>query len=79
MDLETLEVIRRSRDWVFGPKESYERVGDVDDVIFPCGAVVDEKTNELLVYYGAADSVVALAIANFDNILEYLKKCTGTE
>jgi len=79
LDLETLEVIRRSRDWVFGPKESYERVGDVDDVIFPCGAVVDEKTNELLVYYGAADSVVALAIANFDNILEYLKKCTGTE
>ena len=76
LDLETLEVIRRSRDWVFGPKESYERVGDVDDVVFPCGAVVDEKTNELLVYYGAADSVVALAIANLDDVLAYLKKCT---
>ena len=76
LDLESLEVIRRGRDWVFGPKESYERVGDVDDVIFPCGAVVDEKTNELLVYYGAADSVVALATANLDDVLEYLKKCT---
>ncbi|XOB42050.1 MAG: glycosidase [Candidatus Nealsonbacteria bacterium] len=76
LDLESLEVIRRSRDWVFGPKESYERVGDVDDVVFPCGAVVDEKTNELLVYYGAADSVVALAIANLDDVLEYLEKCT---
>ena len=76
LDLETLEVIRRSRDWVFGPKESYERVGDVDEVVFPCGAVVDEKTNELLVYYGAADSVVALATANLDDALTYLKKCT---
>ena len=76
LDLESLEVIRRSRDWVFGPKESYERVGDVDNVVFPCGAVVDEETNELLVYYGAADSVVALATANLDDILTYLKKCT---
>ena len=76
LDLETLEVIRRSRDWVFGPRESYERVGDVDSIVFPCGAVVDEKTNELLVYYGAADSVVALATANLDNVLTYLKKCT---
>lgn len=76
LDLETLEVIRRSRDWVFGPKENYERVGDVDDIVFPCGAVINEKTNELLVYYGAADSVVALAIANLDDVLTYLKKCT---
>jgi beta-1,4-mannooligosaccharide/beta-1,4-mannosyl-N-acetylglucosamine phosphorylase len=74
LDLETLELIYRSRDWVLGPKESYERVGDVDDVVFPCGAVVDKKTNELLAYYGAADSVVALAIADLDDILTYLKE-----
>jgi len=76
LDLETLEIIGRSKDWVLGPKESYERVGDTDDVVFPCGAVIDEKTNELLLYYGAADSVVALAIANLNDILAYLKKCT---
>ena len=76
LDLETLEVIRRSRNWVFGPKESYERVGDVGNVVFPCGAIVDEKTNELLVYYGAADFVVALVTANLNDVLEYLKKCT---
>ncbi len=75
LDLETLEVIRRSRDWIFGPEEDYERIGDVDDVVFPCGAVVDEKTNELSVYYGAADSVVALVIANLNDVLDYLKKC----
>jgi len=75
LDLDTLEVIRRSRDWVFGPQENYERVGDVDAIVFPCGAVIDEKTNELLVYYGAADSSVALAIANLNDVLDYLKKC----
>jgi predicted GH43/DUF377 family glycosyl hydrolase len=76
LDLENLEIIGRSSDWVLGPKESYERVGEADDVVFPCGAVIDDKTNELLVYYGAADSVVALAIANLSDILAYLKKCT---
>ena len=76
LDLETLEIIGRSSDWVLGPKESYERVGEADDVVFPCGAVIDDKTNELLVYYGAADSVVALAIANLSDVLSYLKKCT---
>lgn len=75
LDLETLEVIRRSRDWVFGPREDYERVGDVNDIVFPCGAIVDEKTDELLVYYGAADSAVALATAKLKNVLDYLEKC----
>ncbi len=73
LDLETLEVIHQAKDWVFGPKEMYEKVGDVDNIVFPCGTVVDEKTNELLVYYGAADSVVSLAIAKLDDILDYLK------
>ena len=75
LDLETLEVIRQAKDWVLGPKEMYEKVGDVDNIVFPCGTVVDEKTNELLVYYGAADSVVSLATAKLDDILDYLKKC----
>jgi len=75
LDLETLEVIRRSKEWVFGPREPYERVGDVDDIVFPCGVVVEEETNELFVYYGAADSVIGLAIANLDDIIAYLKSC----
>ncbi len=75
LDLDTLEVIYRSKEWVFGPKEIYERIGDADDVVFPCGAVVDEKTSEVLVYYGACDSVVGLAIANLEDILTYLKAC----
>jgi len=77
LDLDTLEVTHRSKEWVFGPEQIYERVGDSDGVIFPCGAVVEEKTNNLFVYYGACDSVVGLAIANLDDILIYLKACPG--
>jgi len=69
LDLETLKVIRRSRDWVFGPKENY-------GIVFPCGAVINEKTDELLVYYGATDSVIGLATADLNGVLDYLKKCT---
>lgn len=73
LDLETLELIRRSKEWVFSPRELYERVGNVDDIVFPGGAVVEG--DELLVYYGAADSVVSLAIANLNDVLAYLKTC----
>lgn len=76
LDLETLEVIRRSKEWILAPVEPYERFGNVGDVIFPCGAIVDEKTKELFLYYGAADSVVGLAIANLNDVLDYLKTCS---
>ncbi len=79
LDLETLNLIHQCDDWVISPKEPYEKVGDVHSVVFPCGAVVDKNTNELLVYYGAADSVIGLIIAKLDDILTYLKACAPGE
>jgi predicted GH43/DUF377 family glycosyl hydrolase len=66
-------VLRRSDEWVIGPTEPYERVGDVGGVVFPCGWVLHRATNELRVYYGAADTSVALATARLDDVLEYLR------
>lgn len=68
------KVIRRTRDWVFGPKEEYERVGDVPGVVFPCGVVMNED-DELRIYYGAADTNVALATAKLRDVIDYLKTC----
>lgn len=68
-------VLRRSEEWVLGPREVYERIGDVADVTFVTGAVVKEKTNELYLYYGAADDKVAVAIANIDDVREYIMSC----
>jgi len=73
LDLEQpWKTIRRSEEWVFGPREPYERVGDVPGVTFPTGTVVNESTGELRMYYGAADSSVCLATANLNDLLNYL-------
>ncbi len=68
-------VLRRSDEWIFGPTESYEREGDVDDVVFPCGWVPDEKTGLLKMYYGGADNCIALATASLSELTEYAKQC----
>ncbi len=75
LDLENPTVVlRRSNEWVFGPQESYEKLGDVDDVVFPCGWILDGE-DELLLYYGAADKCIALATASLKDILDYLRVC----
>ena len=76
LDLEKpTKLIRRSEEWVFGPKELYEHIGDVPGVTFPCGTVVDKKTNELRLYYGAADTTICLATADMDKLMEYVRAC----
>ncbi len=68
-------VLRRSEEWVLGPRESYERIGDVSDVTFVTGGLVRKETGELYLYYGAADDKVAVAVANLDDVREYIMAC----
>jgi beta-1,4-mannooligosaccharide/beta-1,4-mannosyl-N-acetylglucosamine phosphorylase len=69
---EPWNVIQRSDHWIFGPREHYERVGDVPGVTFPTGITMDKKSRELNIYYGAADSNVCLATAKLDNLVDFL-------
>lgn len=80
LDLEDLSLIKRSREWVLGPSLDvyYEMHGFVPGVIFPCGAVVDDKTQDLRLYYGASDSVLNLAEGNIKEILAYLRNCPNS-
>ena len=76
LDLEEpWKVLRRSDEWILGPRELYELVGDVGGVIFPTGATVNKKTNQLNLYYGAADCTVAVATANLDDLIDYICSC----
>ena len=76
LDLEKpVKVLRRSDEWVFGPKASYEREGDVDDVVFPCGWTAQDGT--VYMYYGAADSCIALATAKLKDLIDYVLACPG--
>jgi len=66
-------VIRRTDEWIFGPKATYEREGDVDDVVFPCGWIL--KNDNIYMYYGAADSCIALATAKLNELVDFVLSC----
>jgi len=72
---EPWKVMRRSDEWILGPRENYERVGDVSDVVFPTGATIHKETDQLNLYYGAADCTVAVASANLSDVIEYVLSC----
>ncbi|MBN1393016.1 MAG: hypothetical protein JW947_09470 [Sedimentisphaerales bacterium] len=76
---EPWRVLRRSDEWVLGPREMYERIGDVGGVVFPTGAIVQKETNQLHLYYGAADCTVAVATAGLSNIIDYIMSCPEVE
>jgi len=73
------KVLRRSDEWVLGPSATYERIGDVSDVVFPSGAIVHKETNQLNLYYGAADSTIAVATAKFSDCMDYLMSSPEAE
>lgn len=66
-------VIRRCDEWVFGPRAEYELSGDVPGVVFSCGMVHDRASDELRLYYGAADTSVGLATASLSDVLEHVR------
>ena len=47
--------------------------GDVPGVCFPCGAVADGDRVRL--YYGAADTCLAMAEGSISQIVEHLLEC----
>ncbi len=64
--------LRRGDSWMFGPEAPYERVGDVRDVVFPCGQTIGEDGDTINLYYGAADSSIALATGSIRSCLAWL-------
>ena len=67
------KVIYRTHPYIMAPKENYERIGDVPNVIFPCAALHEESTGRLAIYYGAADTVTCLAFTQLDILLDFIK------
>ncbi|MFN8434312.1 MAG: hypothetical protein U0V18_09835, partial [Anaerolineales bacterium] len=66
--------LKRGDEWVFGPEEPYENHGDVDKVVFPCGYTLAPDGDTLRLYYGAADSSIAMATGSIQNLLQCLQK-----
>ncbi len=74
-DLNAPEVcLKRGDEWVFAPQEPYEKTGDVDNVVFPCGYTLGADGDILNLYYGAADTCIAMATGSVRALLAWLKE-----
>lgn len=68
------KVIYRTRPYLLNPREYYECVGDVPNVVFPCAALVDPPTGRMAIYYGGADTVTCLAFAYLHEVVEFVRE-----
>lgn len=71
---EPWKVLHRADCFLLAPHEIYECVGDVPNVVFPCAALTDAETGRIAVYYGAADTSVALAFTTVDETINFIKQ-----
>jgi beta-1,4-mannooligosaccharide/beta-1,4-mannosyl-N-acetylglucosamine phosphorylase len=71
------KVLGRSRGNILEPREPYELTGQVPNVVFPSGMIVEDfdedgyarPSSPVKVYYGAADTAVGLAVTTVDELL----------
>jgi len=76
------KVLFRGRYNILEPREIYEMIGQVQNVVFPSGMVVEKYDEEgyalpdspVHVYYGAADTVVGLASSTISELIEAAKQ-----
>ena len=68
------KVLYRTRDYLLTPEKEYETTGFVPNVAFPCATLQDPETGRIAIYYGAADTYVAVAYAQVDELVKYIKE-----
>jgi len=61
-------VLARSNVPILAPRERYERIGDVPNVVFATGVLLEDGV--VSVYYGASDSCICLGKAPLDVIVQ---------
>jgi len=64
------KIISRTDEPILEPEASYEKFGQVPNVVFPCGAVV--LGEKIFIYYGGADQVIGVAIIDKEELLKTL-------
>ena len=64
------KIIGQTRSYLLAPEAEYEKNGVVDNVVFPCGAIWRPEKDELMLYYGGADTCICLASGSVEEILQ---------
>ncbi len=70
------KIIARLNEPIFEPETLYEKVGQIPNVVFPCGAV--HIKDKIFIYYGGADEVIGVATINVDTLLKSLRLYTNS-
>jgi len=66
---EPTRIIGRTSVPILSPRELYERIGELPNVVFTCGAIV-ESNNEVKLYYGASNASICVGTTSLDAILD---------
>jgi predicted GH43/DUF377 family glycosyl hydrolase len=73
LDLENpARLVGRAAIPILTPREYYERVGDIGNVVFSCGAILEEHSGLVKMYYGAADTCICVGTAKLEALI---KRC----
>ncbi|MEL7269401.1 MAG: glycoside hydrolase family 130 protein [Bacteroidota bacterium] len=74
LDKEQPDVVKyRTQPYLLSPQTTYECVGDVPNVVFPCASLQSIESDKIAIYYGAADTVVGVAFGHISEIVAYIK------
>jgi beta-1,4-mannooligosaccharide/beta-1,4-mannosyl-N-acetylglucosamine phosphorylase len=68
------KVLYRSGAYLISPQTTYECMGDVPNVTFPCAALYDAPSGRIAIYYGCADTVTSLAFGYIRDIIAFTKE-----
>ena len=71
------KILARRKVPILQPETPYELYGQVNNVVFPCGAAVIGE--DLFVYYGGADTVIGVATMKLSELLNSLITWAGLE
>lgn len=75
LDIENPSIVKyRCENFLLTPEEWYEERGFVPNVCFPCATLQDNDTGRIAIYYGAADTYVALAFTQLEEVVAYIKE-----
>ena len=67
------KIVARSNIPILAPRETYERIGDVPNLLFCCGALLEDD-DTLRIYYGGSDSCICLGTAPLHHVIEVCRE-----
>jgi len=73
---EPTQIVGRANIPILSPREKYERIGDVPNLVFPTGALADNKGN-LKIFYGAANSCICIGTTTIKKIVDNCVESEG--